>query len=133
MRLYPWIVALLAVIVCSCATQSRTAMTSKERLVQIFEEKASVDPSYLFDGYSIPEEDQRRAITCAIRAIVYDIPESDASRLVDMLGKKIPPEKDFIVKWVAPKTKENPDRVAQRDQRVREICPDIADELLKRG
>jgi hypothetical protein len=101
-------------------------MAGKDRLKSLLVAKFEQSGEDFDKKGRIPEVDKPRAIRCALDAMILDMSDAQANRLADMLERKIPPEKDFVLYWVNPGDSGHPDRAQQIRQRTTEICPDLA-------
>ncbi len=128
------IVALgMAVFLAGCASGSESTadLGGKERLKTLLTKKLNEDPPVVFkEEDKVPVADQPRAVSCMLDAMMADMSNAQANRLADMLEGKIPVEMDFARYWIAPGDSTHAKRAVQAKNRVRQICPDIAEKLV---
>lgn len=121
----------VTVALTACASGTASNMSGKERLKSSFMTKWDQEGEEFFkDEKKIAKADMPKAFSCMIDAIMFDMSDAQANRLADMLERKIPPEKDFVLYWVAPKDAKNAERKQQVMDRAHQICPDLADKLI---
>ena len=117
----------IAVVLAGCAVGSG----GKERLKSLLVAKFEREGANLFKEDSrIAEADRPRALHCVLDAMLADMSNAQAKRLADMFERKIPPEENFVLYWIAPGDTGNAERAAQIESRAQEICPDLASKLL---
>ena len=123
-------IAMLAVamVLAGCAAGGSSG---KERLKALLLAKFEREGAELFNADSrIPEADRPRALHCVLDAMLADMSNTQAKRLTDMFEQRIPPERDFVLYWIAPRDSGNAERAAQVESRAQQICPDLAGKLL---
>lgn len=115
----------------STADVSTADLGGKTRLKTLLTERFNKElPEIFKEEDNVPIADQPRAVDCMLDAMMTDMSDAQAGRAADMLERKIPVEEDFVRYWIAPKKSQNPKRAAQAENRVRQICPDIAEKLV---
>ena len=115
----------------STADSSTADLGGKTRLKTLLTERFNKElPGIFKEEDNVPIADQPRAVDCMLDAMMADMSDAQAGRAADMLEGKTPVEEDFVRYWIAPRKSQNPARAAQAEDRVRQICPDIAEKLV---
>jgi hypothetical protein len=105
------------------------ATPGKARFMALAQEKFDQDPDAMFQTSRI-EPGQRQAVfECGMKAVLADMPDTDAGRLADMVEGKTPADA-ALAKWFELEESVNKPRHDQVAARARAICPSLA-HLLK--
>jgi hypothetical protein len=124
----------MALLLGICGSGGATAsdVSGKNRLKTLMTEKFNEDRAGLFkkeDGISVA--DQPRAFSCMMDAMMADMSDAEATRIVDMLEGKAPLDEAFVLYWIGPRDfGGDTERATQAEGRIHEICPDLAERIL---
>jgi len=86
---------------------------------------AMPDTVFLKNGVSSAEVG--RAKTCAVQAIVADIPDKDAEHIAELMYHDPPQRDDVVDKWVLSSFERGGERRRQVMEQVKKLCPAFED------
>lgn len=98
---------------------------AKARFFVLAQEKFDQDPNAMFETARIEPSQRQAVFECGMKAVLADIPEADAQRLVDMIEGRAPSD-PALAKWFQLEASVNPERHAQVAGRAQAICPQLS-------
>jgi hypothetical protein len=98
------------------------ATSGRDRLTADLE---SLTKQQLEPNKEMPDRDKPRTAQCLAKAIVADIPEPDAAKLVEIFEGRAAPDKALDRKWLTIGKTEAPARYQQVINAVHKMCPDL--------
>jgi hypothetical protein len=98
------------------------ATSGRDRLAADLE---TLTKQQLEPNKEIPDRDKPRTAQCLAKAIVADIPEADAAKLVEIFEGRAAPDKALDRKWLTIGKTEAPARYQQVINVVHKMCPDL--------
>ena len=82
-------------------------------------------PDTVYLQHGIDPADVGRAKTCAVQAIVVDIPEMDAEHIAQLMEHDPPQLDDVVEKWVLSSFDKTGARRRQVVEQMKKLCPDF--------
>ena len=82
-------------------------------------------PDAVFLKNGVDSGDVSRAKTCAVQAIVADIPDDDAKHIVDEMFHDPPLRDEVVDKWVLASFSKGTERRRQVMVQVKKLCPEF--------
>jgi hypothetical protein len=124
----------------TCATFTHLAMAqgyeidpaanpAKARFFALAQEQFNENPDAMFNTTRVDPSQRQAVFECGMKAVLADIPETDAQRLVDMIEGRAPSD-PALAKWFQLEATVNQARHDQVAARAEAICPQFK-ELMK--
>lgn len=101
------------------------ANPAKARFFALAQEKFNQDPNAMFDTSRVDPSQRQAVFECGMKAVLADIPEGDAQRLVDMVEGRAPSDPK-LAKWFELEESVNKPRHDQVAARAQAICPQLS-------
>jgi hypothetical protein len=82
-------------------------------------------PDAVFLKNGVDPTDVSRAKTCAVQAIVADIPDNDAKHIVEQMYHDPPLRDEVVDRWVLSSFSKGSERRLQIMKQVKKLCPEF--------
>lgn len=106
------------------------ANPAKAQFFAMAQEKFNQDPDAMFNTSRVEPAQRQAVFECGMKAVLADIPEGDAQRLVDMVEGRAPSD-PALARWFQLEASVNKARHDQVAARAEAICPQLA-HLIKK-